>query len=442
MSRHPLRTAAMGNASRLRVDLSEPFGLAAARGNDQQSGHVIAGTHLFRLEHCAVDHGSAFAARSQPVAGQLMRGVFVTGTDTGIGKTHASVLLLRALRRSGVQAIGMKPVASGCNFTPEGLRNEDALALVHAAGIELPYDDVNPYAFADPIAPHLAAADKGVEINSNCIFEAFERLRRDADVVVVEGVGGWLAPLGGLLMQADLVHALELPVLLVVGLRLGCLNHALLTARAIEADGCQLIGWIGNRIDADMLRAEDNIETLKARIQAPLLGIVEHGGHSRGDVHVDDLDGAVRILLLHTSQEHLISPSRKHHSNTAIPTYPRRNRMAKAQRYFITIEDLSASRSDLSELAFDGGSPEHLAQVFTAVLREPDFWQRWRATQENPDEVDAATGVIDPAATVTGSLEAQRSELIVTTNLPHAIVKHRLDLLIGRHWKLRDVSSP
>ena len=116
--------------------------------------------------------------------------------------------------------------------------------------------------------------------------------------------------------------------------------------------------------------------------------------------------------------------------------------MAKAQRYFITIEDLASSRGDSSELSFDGGSPEHLAQALEAALREQDLWERWQAMQENPDDVDPATGAIDPTATVSGSLEAQRSELIVTTTLPHAIVKHRLDLLIGRHWKLRDVSTP
>ena len=116
--------------------------------------------------------------------------------------------------------------------------------------------------------------------------------------------------------------------------------------------------------------------------------------------------------------------------------------MAKAQRYFISIDSVENSRGDASELSFDGGSPEHLASVLQAALRESDLWQRWQAMQEDPDQVDPATGVIDADATVTGSLHAQRSELIVTTSLPHAIVKHRLDLLIGRHWKLRDVSSP
>lgn len=116
--------------------------------------------------------------------------------------------------------------------------------------------------------------------------------------------------------------------------------------------------------------------------------------------------------------------------------------MSKAQRYFITIENLSSSRGDASELTFDGDSPEHLATTLQSALREPHFWERWRAMQEDPDQVDPGTGAVDPAATVTASLEAQRTEVIVTTSLPHSLVKHRLDLLVGHHWKLRDVSTP
>lgn len=229
-----------------------------------------------------------------------MRGVFVSGTDTGIGKTHVSCALLRSLRSQGVEAIGMKPVASGSEPSAGGLRNADALDLVAASGRHVDYASVNPYAFADPIAPHLAAADNGVSIELAPIATAYQRLQAQADFVVVEGVGGWLAPLGDSLMQADLARGLKLPVLLVVGLRLGCLNHALLTARAIEADGCRLIGWIGNRIDAQMPRIDDNIETLKLRIQAPLLGIVEHERNSRADFGVDCLDEAARFLLANT----------------------------------------------------------------------------------------------------------------------------------------------
>lgn len=226
-----------------------------------------------------------------------MPGVFVSGTDTGIGKTHVSCELLRCLQSKGIDAIGMKPVASGCDQTPSGLRNEDALALIAASGRNFDYASVNPYAFADPIAPHLAAADDDVSIELAPIEAAYHRLQSSADFVVVEGVGGWLAPLGDSLTQADLALQLKVPVLLVVGLRLGCINHALLTARAIKADGCRLIGWIGNRIDAQMLRSEDNIKTLEKRIQAPLLGIVEHDVLSRSEFDIQCLDEAARILL-------------------------------------------------------------------------------------------------------------------------------------------------
>jgi len=200
-------------------------------------------------------------------------GVFVTGTDTGIGKTLVSASLLAALNAHGARAVGMKPVASGCEATAAGLRNADALLLLqHSAGTP-EYGDINPYAFADPIAPHLAAADAGVAIDLQAIEAAFARLARDAEVVV-EGVGGWMAPLGPKLMQADLVRALHVPVILVVGLRLGCINHALLSARAIHDDGCDLIGWIGSNVDPAMLRRVDNIETLRARLPAPCLGVL------------------------------------------------------------------------------------------------------------------------------------------------------------------------
>ena len=226
-----------------------------------------------------------------------MRGIFVTGTDTGIGKTHVAAMLIRALRARGVAAVGMKPVASGCEQTPAGLRNADALDLLAASAQAIEYELINPYAFADPISPQLAAADAQTAIEPLHIRNAFARLQAQADFIVVEGVGGWLAPLGESLMQADIVRALDLRVLLVVGLRLGCLNHALLTARAIEADGCRLSGWIGNRIDVDMIRVEDNIETLRRRIQVPLLGIAEHVGHCRPDDGIIDLADAARTLL-------------------------------------------------------------------------------------------------------------------------------------------------
>lgn len=202
--------------------------------------------------------------------------LFVTGIDTSIGKTYASCALITALRTRGLRAAGMKPVASGCRTTPLGLRNEDAEALIAASDPRPAYADCNPYAFSDPIAPHLAARDAQVDISLEPIREAYAKLAQSADRVVVEGVGGWAVPLSDTLMQADLVRNLDLPVILVVGLRLGCLNHALLSVRAIEYDGCRLAGWIANRIDPAMDRADDNLTTLRERIAAPLLGVLDH----------------------------------------------------------------------------------------------------------------------------------------------------------------------
>ena len=200
------------------------------------------------------------------------RSLYVTGTDTGAGKTVASTTLLHALRAHGLRAVGMKPVASGCTRGPDGWLNEDAVALLAASNPRPAYADLNPFALPEPLAPELAAREAGVDVALAPMLAAHARLSAQADVVVVEGVGGWLAPLSTQLMQADLVRALELPVVLVVGLRLGCLNHAYLSARAIAADGCKLVGWIGNGIDPEMARIEENRALLEARLPAPCLG--------------------------------------------------------------------------------------------------------------------------------------------------------------------------
>ena len=199
-------------------------------------------------------------------------GVFVTGTDTGIGKTLSSAALLHALRARGLRAVGMKPVASGCERSDGAWRNEDALALIAASDPRPLYVDCNPFALRLPLAPELAARDAGIEVRLQPIIDAHARLASSADAVVVEGVGGWAAPLSAQLMQSDLVRALDLPVVLVVGLRLGCLNHALLSARAIAADGCRLAGWIANAIDPGMDAVEGNIAMLAARLPAPCWG--------------------------------------------------------------------------------------------------------------------------------------------------------------------------
>ncbi|HUB91768.1 MAG TPA: dethiobiotin synthase [Dyella sp.] len=204
--------------------------------------------------------------------------VFVAGTDTGIGKTHAACTLMHALRAEGRRVCGMKPVASGCAETAQGLRNDDALALQAASSEPVPaYDEINPIALREPLSPHLAAAHAGVTIAMLALQTAFRALDARYDTVVVEGVGGWRVPLAPQLLASDIPRAWGLPVILVVGLRLGCLNHAVLTAEAIAADGCRLIGWIGNCIDPDMAAIEENIDTLHALLPAPCLGILPHG---------------------------------------------------------------------------------------------------------------------------------------------------------------------
>ena len=205
-----------------------------------------------------------------------MFALYVTGTDTGIGKTLASCALLHALRGHGLRAAGMKPVASGCERLDAEWRNADALAL-QAAGVPgVAYADINPFALEHPLAPELAARDAGIEVTLPPILDAHARLAARVDALVVEGVGGWAAPLSAALMQADLVRALRLPVVLVVGLRLGCLNHALLSARAIAADGAHLAGWIGSHVDPAMERVEDNLGMLRARLPAPCWGVLPH----------------------------------------------------------------------------------------------------------------------------------------------------------------------
>jgi len=197
---------------------------------------------------------------------------YVTGTDTGIGKSVVSAALLHALRARGLRAVGMKPVASGCEHTPGGWRNDDACLLRAASAPRPDYADVNPYALPNPLAPELAAADAGVTLALAPILAAHARLAAQSDAVVVEGVGGWAAPLSATLDQIDLVRALDLPVVLVVGLRLGCINHARLTARAIAADGARLVGWVGNGIDPTMDRCDDVFALLQARLPVPCWG--------------------------------------------------------------------------------------------------------------------------------------------------------------------------
>lgn len=204
----------------------------------------------------------------------MSRGVFVTGTDTGIGKTAASRLLVQGLVGRGESVAVMKPVSSGCERSEQGLRNADALALMSASNVAASYELVNPYAFAPPVSPHLAAADTGIEIRLDRIKTCYDTLAGRAGLVIVEGVGGWQVPLSATTTVADLALALELPVILVVGMRLGCLSHALLTDQAIRSSGARPMGWVANCLEADDFALEGCIETLKTRIGSPLLASI------------------------------------------------------------------------------------------------------------------------------------------------------------------------
>jgi dethiobiotin synthetase len=204
----------------------------------------------------------------------LRRDFFVTGTDTGVGKTLVTAALLRVLRESGLAVAGMKPIAAGAIAGPEGPANEDALLLQAESSAHHAYAIVNPWLFEPAIAPHIAAAETGVAIDSDRIRAAHATLRASADVVIAEGAGGFLVPLDAARSCAELPALLGMDVILVVGLRLGCLNHALLTAEAIAARGLTLAGWVGNGIAAEFPRREANIATLAARLPAPCLGIV------------------------------------------------------------------------------------------------------------------------------------------------------------------------
>jgi dethiobiotin synthetase len=200
-----------------------------------------------------------------------MKGCFVTGTDTGVGKTLVTVALIKALKREGFRVAGMKPVAAGLDGAGE---NEDVANILQAANVSAPIDVISPYRFHSFTAPHIAARMAGVQMKLEVISDAYKWLAGKADWVVVEGAGGFLVPLHESQgMDAIPVH-LQLPVVLVVGMRLGCLNHALLTAEAIRARGLVLAGWVANSIDPSMTAFDENLETLKSRLVAPCLGVI------------------------------------------------------------------------------------------------------------------------------------------------------------------------
>ncbi|MCC6533227.1 MAG: dethiobiotin synthase [Burkholderiales bacterium] len=237
------------------------------------------------------------------------RGVFVTGTDTGVGKTQVACALLRALAREGVRAIGMKPVAAGAGRIRGALDNADVVALAAASALRASRALRNPYLLARAIAPHLAAREAGVRLDVRVMAQAFRALSERAECVVVEGAGGFRVPLNERADLADLARALRLPVILVVGMRLGCLSHALLTAEAIRGRGLVLAGWVANRIDPSMRRYRDNVEALRERLGAPMLAELAHLPSKRSREHALDhsLDSHCCVSILGLKRSELRS---------------------------------------------------------------------------------------------------------------------------------------
>ncbi|MCS4285400.1 dethiobiotin synthetase [Pseudomonas sp. BIGb0278] len=205
----------------------------------------------------------------------MSQAYFIAGTDTDVGKTTIAAGLLHAARLQGLSTLAAKPVASGCAVTSKGLRNADALALIDQSTVQLPYERVNPFAFEPAIAPHLAAREAGVALAVPALLKAMQGiLAEGADFTLIEGAGGWRVPLSDHANLSDLAIALKLPVILVVGVRLGCINHALLSAEAIARDGLQLAGWVANVIEPRTSRLEENLASLAERLPAPCLGRV------------------------------------------------------------------------------------------------------------------------------------------------------------------------
>ncbi|MCX0501897.1 ATP-dependent dethiobiotin synthetase BioD [Erwinia billingiae] len=201
---------------------------------------------------------------------------FITGTDTEVGKTVASSALLQAANAAGFRSVGYKPVASGCEMTADGLRNEDALALQKYSVLQLPYDSINPLAFEEPTSPHIVSAEEGRPITFEQLSAGLAALTAQSDWVLTEGAGGWFTPLSEQTTFADWAVAEQLPVILVVGVKLGCINHAVLTAQAIQASGLRLAGWIANDIQPPGKRHSEYLAALKQRLPVPMLGEIPY----------------------------------------------------------------------------------------------------------------------------------------------------------------------
>lgn len=226
----------------------------------------------------------------------MIKRYFITGTDTNIGKTIAACALLQTIVRTGCRAIGYKPVASGCHYTDEGLRHNDALALMANSNVLLPYHQINPLTFLEPTSPHLASFNEGRSIDASVLSVGLRVLEGQAEWLVIEGAGGWFTPLGHELLYSDWVAAEQLPVILVVGIKLGCINHALLTALAVQQAGLLLVGWIINHHLPIKNLSNDYLVVLQDRLDAPLLGEIPW----LQDNYKAKLDNYLNLKLLDT----------------------------------------------------------------------------------------------------------------------------------------------
>ena len=222
----------------------------------------------------------------------MEQGYFITGTDTNVGKTWATVALMRYFKGRGKSVIGLKPVASGCSLKDGKLMNADALLLQENATVKLDYSSINPYAFELPVSPHTAGKDNPVELDA--VVALFDSIKEQAQVILVEGAGGWYSPLNETQDNSDLARALTLPVLMVVAIKLGCINHAKLTYQAIKSDGITCAGWIAVRADPHAACPEEIVSTIKKILDVPLLGVLPY-------LNVPDFDILARELLLETS---------------------------------------------------------------------------------------------------------------------------------------------
>jgi len=201
------------------------------------------------------------------------KAIFVAGTDTDVGKTLVAAGILQAANNQGLETVAVKPIAAGCEQTEDGLRNADALLLQHTASLKISYEQVNPIALEPAIAPHIAAQQLGRRLDADRMAALCRGvMMQPADLVVIEGAGGWRVPLNSRQTLADLPKQLKVPVVLVIGMKLGCISHALLTVEAIVKDGLHLAGWVANRVDPDMSCYQENLNTLKGMLSAPLLG--------------------------------------------------------------------------------------------------------------------------------------------------------------------------